>query len=55
MENPETWTDIHLLIHEGIEEYIETQRTKICGLSLETTIYNKLEKAGVLKEATIVQ
>lgn len=55
MENRQSWTRVHHLIHEAIEEYFKLESRKICGASLETTIYRKLDEAGVLESPAKIE
>ncbi len=50
MENPKTWTKVHWTIMDAIDDHEINQGIDICGLSLVSTIYNKLRDNGYLND-----
>jgi len=55
MENRQSWTKVHHLIHEAIEEYLKYESKRVCGASLEATIYRRLDDAGVLESPAEIE
>lgn len=49
MENPMSWNAIVKTINEAIIEHRRAVEAKRCGLSLQMTIFNKLNEKGFLK------
>jgi len=50
MENPAYWTAAHRAVNEALAEHAQQVASMESGLSLESTIVNKLRERGLLKK-----
>lgn len=53
MENPVTWNNAQHIINEAIEEHRQAVRSGLSGLSLVSTIYNRLLEKGLINLSQI--